>query len=234
LKLLAWNIRHGGGSRAAAIANAILSHSVDVALLSEFRRQSRQSLEPQLEDAGLKLVAPDALNSINHVAMFSKTTCALNTPSPDIGHRWVEAVPTNGITIVGLHIPGSTDRKAGFSKAGYWDKVLRLAANNITGDAIIVGDLNTGLHRIDEAGKTFTCERAFKALGDLGFVDAWRHCNPGANDRTWYSAKGNGFRLDHAFISPSLVPRLASCRYSHSERESGLSDHSPLLLEIRE
>jgi exodeoxyribonuclease-3 len=54
---------------------------------------------------------------------------------------------------------------------------------------------------------------------------------------TWYSklkggARGNGFRLDHAFATPSLVPRITTCRYSHVVREAEISDHSIMIVEI--
>jgi len=49
---------------------------------------------------------------------------------------------------------------------------------------------------------------------------------------TDYFIPSNGFRVDHAFATPSLVPRVNGCWYSHAERESGTSDHSMLIVEI--
>ena len=43
----------------------------------------------------------------------------------------------------------------------------------------------------------------------------------------------NGFRLDHAFLSPSLAPRLLGARYDHTTREGGASDHSALVVDLR-
>jgi len=40
--------------------------------------------------------------------------------------------------------------------------------------------------------------------------------------------KGNGFRIDHAFFSSAPAKRAGVVRYSHAEREAGLSDHSVL------
>jgi exonuclease III len=40
------------------------------------------------------------------------------------------------------------------------------------------------------------------------------------------------WRIDHAFVSPPLADAVRSCRYSHAEREQGLSDHSMLINEI--
>jgi len=40
------------------------------------------------------------------------------------------------------------------------------------------------------------------------------------------------FRIDHAFLSDGLAERAGPIRYSHEERLAGLSDHSPLILEL--
>ena len=44
--------------------------------------------------------------------------------------------------------------------------------------------------------------------------------------------EGEGFRIDHAFVSRPLVAALRSCEYSHQERHANLSDHSLLALTI--
>lgn len=55
---------------------------------------------------------------------------------------------------------------------------------------------------------------------------------------TWYSkfkggARANGCRLDHAFATPSLRPRVTLCRYSHVERDAGVTDHSMVMVEVK-
>ena len=100
---------------------------------------------------------------------------------------------------------------------------------------IFIGDLNTGA-RID--GQGFVCAEHFGRMSDeLRWIDLWRAFNGNAKEYSWYSKrKGgvdrNGFRVDHAFASPALWRRVVSCRYSHSEREARISDHSVLLVEI--
>jgi len=41
-----------------------------------------------------------------------------------------------------------------------------------------------------------------------------------------------GYRLDHALISPALLPRVVDVQYSHAERGKGMSDHSGLVLQL--
>ena len=40
------------------------------------------------------------------------------------------------------------------------------------------------------------------------------------------------YRLDHALVSPPLLPRVCDVHYSHAEREAGISDHSSLIVEL--
>lgn len=77
---------------------------------------------------------------------------------------------------------------------------------------------------------------ALRQVVDVGLDGYVAASQPGITEWTWYSkrkggARGNGFRLDHAFATPSLAPRI-SCRYSHVEREAGISDHSIMIVEI--
>ena len=68
----------------------------------------------------------------------------------------------------------------------------------------------------------------------MGWVDAWRDRNPEGREFTWFSPRPdqNGFRLDHAFLSPTLASRLRDVRYDHSTRESHASDHSALVVDL--
>ena len=88
-----------------------------------------------------------------------------------------------------------------------------------------------------EGGDRFAIAEHFGKLSACGWTDMWRHHNPGTTEWTWYSTlkggvRGNGFRLDHCFATPSLRPRVRSCRYSHTQREAGISDHAIVIAEV--
>jgi len=68
-------------------------------------------------------------------------------------------------------------------------------------------------------GETDTCTAATGGSCSSGYPEQ-------------YSTRGNGFRIDHAFLSAALVGRAGAIRYSHDERLTGLSDHSVLLLDL--
>jgi exonuclease III len=123
------------------------------------------------------------------------------------------------------------------AKVRFWETVLQAAEPRLDEPFLLVGDWNTGAHRLDEKGKTYVCAEHFLKLAAMGWTDLWRDHNPGATEWTWYStlkggARGNGFRLDHAFATPSLRPRVTACRYSHVEREARISDHSVVIVDI--
>jgi exonuclease III len=95
---------------------------------------------------------------------------------------------------------------------------------------VLIGDFNIGL-KSDCQGSTLTFSDKFNEFFDTyGWKDLWRSRNE-ATEYSWYSAAGNGFRIDHAIGSPDLLP-VQDCKYSHREREEKLSDHSMLLLQI--
>ena len=84
----------------------------------------------------------------------------------------------------------------------------------------------------DEPGAIDKCAYFMDRVAELGFCDLWRHRYPDGREFSWYSHRGNGFRIDHAFLSPALARRAGTVRYSHDERLAGLSDHSALILEL--
>lgn len=184
--------------------------------------------------------------SDNGLCVLSRTPMLRTRPCPAPPEdlvRWLDIdLPEHGVGFALLHIlcsvPKLKDIRRGESKTRFWNAVLRAAEARLNEPFMFVGDFNTGLHRIDETGKTFVCAEHFGNLSGIGLIDLWRHHNPGGTEWTWFSklkggARGNGFRLDHAFATPSLHSRVTSCRYSHTEREAGFSDHSVLIVEMK-
>jgi exonuclease III len=245
MKLLTWNIRHGGGARLARIVEEIAAHDADVIALTEYRTGPGRELCIELSDRGWPHVeTTGGIGNANGIAVFSRTPVRRSRPfsaAPEQRLRWLDVdLPEYGFGLSVLHIMAAgSSRKhpANIAKARFWDAVLLAAEAQRQDSRLLVGDWNTGAHRVDEAGRTFVCSEHFLKLSEIGWTDLWRHHNPGLNEWTWYStlkggARGNGFRLDHAFSTPVLLPRISSCRYSHREREAGISDHSMMLVEI--
>lgn len=233
MRVLSWNIRHGGSpGRDASILAALVAHDADIVILSEYRT-GRPTLRSGLEGRGWTWTyAAEAGATTNVVLVASKRPLlvALSAHQPAARHRWVEVeVPVSNLRLLGVHIPGSNDR---WDKRAFWEATLSYAMENAERQALIIGDLNTGLPA-DAQGTPFTLSGSFAQLSTLGWVDLWRDFHAGRpTEFTWYSTAGNGFRVDHAFASPALRPHVREARYSHAERLTSASDHSILTVDI--
>jgi exodeoxyribonuclease-3 len=229
-RLLAWNIRQGGGARLAAIAAAVARHDADAVVISEYRGG----------DSGLRLRAALAALGYNH----------FSTPAPSPGGNGVliaaclpliehpafsadlpepcrlVAVEIGAVLLCGVYMPNL------LKKVPYWQRLIDSLALQAGRAALAIGDFNTCRAYLDEAGAIDATAHFMDKIEAIGFCDLWRRRNPETREFSWYSTRGNGFRIDHAFLSPALEARARHIRYSHEERLSGLSDHSPLILEI--
>jgi exonuclease III len=97
---------------------------------------------------------------------------------------------------------------------------------------IVAGDYNTGINYVDQKGNSFWYEDALKNMETVGMKDAFRHINGSVLEYSWYSHQENGYRYDHTYVAEALLPIVKNCYYLHEYREDGLSDHSPMLLEL--
>ena len=57
----------------------------------------------------------------------------------------------------------------------------------------------------------------YSKLQDSGLIDAFRELHPEAKEYSWVGRSNDGYRFDHSFVSPDLLPKLKDCRYLHEE-----------------
>lgn len=230
LRLLAWNIRQGGGSRLPAIAEALIRHDADVLVLSEYRGgDSALRLREMLERLGYRYVtAPLPPAGKNGVLIAARrrfrahNVLSDSLPEP---YRLVH-VEIGRLSLCGVYMPNL------LAKVPYWEAVVASLVGRIDGHALAIGDFNTCRAYVDEPGAIDRTAYFLDRIDEIGFCDLWRRRYPEGREFSWYSTRGNGFRIDHAFLSPILAARAGPVRYSHEERLGGLSDHSPLILEL--
>ena len=231
VKVLCWNIRAGGGKRVPRIVEELAAHDADVIALTAFRDAPGRELRRELSARGWDFVeTTNPEGNGNGIAVFSRTPVEV-TRRRD---RWLEVLlPECGFGLGVLQVMAASGAKhaSGIAKKRFWDEILDAAEERLQEPALLMGHWNTGAHGVDEKGKTFICAEQFERLSTIGWTDLWRRSNPGATEWTWRS-RLNGFRVDHAFASPALLPRVESCRYSHAEREAGVSDHSITVVEL--
>ena len=244
MRLLSWNIQHGGGSRILRIVEELSAYDPDVVAVTEYRTTPGIALRAAMKDRGLPFCeTTNPPGNRNGIAVFSRTPPNLKPcPAPAESQvRWLDIeLPEYGFGVSILHImaAGSGMKSpCNLAKISFWNAVLRAAEGRLHEPQLLIGDWNTGAHRLDESGKTFICSEHFARLSAMGWTDMWRHHHPGTTEFTWYSkfkggVRANGFRLDHAFATPTLRPRVSSCRYSHIERDAGVTDHSMVIVDV--
>jgi exodeoxyribonuclease-3 len=229
MRLLAWNIRQGGGSRLARIADALARHEADILVLSEYRGgEAAGRLRAALALLGYRYAtAIDPPPGRSGVLIAAR--CAFRDHGP-VGFGLPEPYRMVGVEfpafrLVGIYMPNL------LAKIPYWETLI--ATLGATGrHALAVGDFNTCRPYLDEAGAIDKCAHYMDRIAEIGFCDLWRHRNPERREYSWFSTRGNGFRIDHAFLSDALAARTSAIRYSHAERLAGISDHSPLILDL--
>ncbi len=251
LRLLSWNILHGGGPRRTpGIVLTLLDHRPDVVVLTEFRRTFGGQIAGVLADHGLRhQLSTNPAPACNGILIASRHPLlpgeraprvrAFDPRDPDrclgFEHRWLDArIPSLDLHLTAVHIPDARrhDAPALARKSAYWHQLLRLARARTDRRHVICGDFNTGRHGLDEPGRTFSCTPLLGSLATLGFVDAWRALHADAPAFSWFSPAGTGFRLDHAFLSPACAHLLTRAGYDDHARAQGLSDHAAMLLEL--
>lgn len=244
MRIVAWNIRAGGGERAAAIARQLHRWDADVVALSEFRATPPSlALARTLAARGLthQILTADpkqpALNALLVAARWPLTRIRLRG-APTEPSRWIAAgidapVP---LTIGAMHVPNRVTGR----KYPFLDAVHACAKRWRLGPALFVGDTNSGRRGIDEEVPAFNAQEEgwIDALARCGWCDAFRHLRGDARAYTWYSPNGrNGFRIDQAFVNSALVTRLKDAAYvwggaTRGHRRARLSDHAALLIDL--
>jgi exodeoxyribonuclease III len=229
---------HGGGRRIPQLAAALLAHTPDICVLAESRSSGTPALLELLEAGGLNHHrATDMPARKNGVLVASRMPLDL-LPAPEgaaFARRWLRVRPAGqGFELVACHVPPKISIGED-AKRAFWTALLAYARTARDRPAMIAGDLNTGAPYRDEHRATLYSADQFLELAPLGWVDAWRRFHgPDRKEWSWVypRRRSYGYRLDHAFCSPPLAGRLTGCRYSHDERDRGLSDHSLLLVDF--
>jgi exonuclease III len=226
MRIVAWNIRAGGGRRSGAIARQLARWQPDIVALSEFRgTPPSRALAAALAADGLahQLTTTDrrrpARNALLVAARWPVRRLRLRA-APCEPCRWLAAVSGR--------------------KYPFLDAVLTCARRWRRGPALLLGDTNSGRRGIDEETAAFSVreEGWIDALAACGWRDGFRHLQADARAYTWYSPNGrNGFRIDQAFVNASLLASIKGVTYTwagaaRKRRRDILSDHAALLVDV--
>ncbi|GAA4462477.1 endonuclease/exonuclease/phosphatase family protein [Nibrella saemangeumensis] len=224
MKLLNWNICHGGAKNLNAISEAIAKHNPDVVVLTEFRNgMSGQQLLKNLKDLGLEHhTKAEALPNDNSVVIASRwigTDALIEVPAAL--QKYVTATKIGDVTIIGTFCAREDVGKNffGFLSAlqnGYRPKLT----------------LATGDFYFGPKGSNPRNYNQLQPLWNAGWKDIWKRDNPDKTLWSYRSSAGGVSRPDHIVATEDLAPRIKRSWYSLNELDNKLSDHAPMLAEI--
>ncbi len=240
MRILFWNIKHGGGSRAGRIVEQILEWNPDIVALAEFRgTQPSRSIAKSLYDEGyihqLSTVNPDepTWNALCLASRYELTQVSVEgAPEPDLYWLLAQIESISHIHIGVVHAPWSIY----LGRLEYYEALLNVAQNWQLGPGVIIGDLNSGINGIDEETENSLeyNHSVMKPLDVAGWRDPFRVLHPDVCAPTWFSPYGNGYRLDQTFVNDELGQRVTVCDYDWGPSGEGgnLSDHAAILLDF--
>ncbi len=233
--MLSWNILQGGGTRAAAIAGAVVRHRPDIVTLQEFRNGSGADvILSALRACGLRHIHTEVTQSAREHAILIASRFGFDAGPfmPDGGDQdsILEASFHSDdlgfpLTLLAVHFPQKEPQVPLFRQ------LIKDTPSLLGGETLLIGDLNCGIPFADSVTKTFFATDYLQDMLARGWVDSWRSRNPNAVEYTWISAvKKHGFRYDHALASKSFDARITDINYNHTLREEATSDHSAIIL----
>jgi exodeoxyribonuclease III len=228
----ALNIRAGARTHAAGLCRYLDSLRPDTVLLTEWRNNAGgRTFVSWAEGQGMSHVALTDRCTLNGVFLASPDPFATESATPtaqSAGCLMLARFPW--VTLLACYFPPPR------AKAAFFDRCLELAAQHRAAPFLLASDLNTGnqlADRSEGAGKFYCSDPFDHLLSSGGLSDLWRLRNGVSREWTWRSSKGNGFRIDHAFGDGAFIAAVtAICTYDHRARETGLTDHSAVVVRI--
>ena len=227
LKIISWNIQQGGGKRVYPIIQSLIDSLAHIIVISEFRNnKSGKLIKENLQRAGYVFqYITEASPNRNSIFIASKVT-----GEPRFFRQYDPNFPDNimaldfePFSLVGMYLPHK-------KKHILFDLLIEEAQKEKP--SIMVGDFNTGKNFMDQKKSSFWYTDKLEQLESTGMIDAFRHKQGNIREYSWFSHQGNGYRYDHTYIDEMLIPVVSACYYLHEWREKGLSDHSPMVLEL--
>jgi exodeoxyribonuclease III len=246
LRLMVFNAQHASPGRARRQAGWIATQGdADVVVITEVSAgPGGLGLVQALSEQGYSSVlAPEPAVPDYRTVLASRGPCL--TPVPDglgaFPHRGPAAAVDLGgqvIGLLGLYVPSrGPQQRRNQNKRTFQQAVTAVLPGFIAGfpgPVIVAGDLNVvEPGHIPHLPVFGGWEYAFyRSFADAGMADAYRLTHPDGDDHSWFGRSGNGYRIDHMFITGHHRELIRGCGYLHAPRRQGLTDHAAMTLDL--
>src|SRR5450631_1949617 len=254
MKIASWNV-NSIRARMDHVTAWLKQHEPDVLLVQELKATEFPALV--FQGLGYESVAVTQ-KAYNGVAVLSRLpmetiSTTLAGDEADSHARYLE-MTIEGIRVVNIYLPNGnpigTDKF--LYKLAWMDRLINnMSAWRREGLPVLVGgDFNVIPEDIDCHKPASWIRDAlfqpeprarYRALLDLGYVDAFRSLHPEESGQfTFWDyfrqafEHNRGIRIDHFLLSPALADRLVSCEIDRGPRaQLRPSDHTPIIVELR-
>jgi exodeoxyribonuclease-3 len=259
MRIATWNV-NSIKQRLEHLAEFLKTSEPDVVCLQELKCVDEAFPRLEVEALGYN-VATHGQKAYNGVAILSKrpledVRCGLPGDDGDDHARYIEAVistASGAVRVASIYLPNGNP--IGTPKFPYklaWLDRLTVHARELLKleeNLVLCGDFNVIPEPKDAADPALWVNDAlfqpetrarFRALLDLGFIDAVRACNDQAGIYTFWDyqagafQRNNGIRIDHLLLSPQAQDKLQSAAIRKDVRGwEKPSDHVPVMVDLR-
>jgi endonuclease/exonuclease/phosphatase family metal-dependent hydrolase len=243
LRLVSYNIQHGGRGRERAIARVISALEPDVVLLQE--ASAPQAVEAIARAAAMPEWGSRAGQSLGFLSRLPITYASWTKPRVS-RHAFIEIQPGGtawrlfGVHLSAVHAAWTEQRRRYEMRA-----LLTAIRAHQHGPHALAGDFNTlapgewldvwklpaRLRALVWMSGGAIRWRTIQAILDAGYVDAFRYQQPDVIGHTFPTWDPH-VRLDYLFVPAPFVGGVTTCRVAVSDEARDASDHYPLFSEL--
>jgi exodeoxyribonuclease-3 len=252
MRVITLNVNGIRSAAAKGLFPWLAQQQADVVCLQEVRAQEHQLAGHDIDLPGYHTAYyPAQRPGYAGVAVYSRAAPqqlqrGIGVREFDDEGRYLEA-QFPGVSVISLYLPsGSSGPERQASKDRFLKAFLPhlRALKRKRRHYILCGDWNIAHRPIDlknwkgnlKNSGFLPHERAWlDALFDeVGYVDAFRSVNPGPDEYTWWSNRGQawaknvGWRIDYQITSPGLAGAARRAQIYKAQR---FSDHAPLIMD---
>jgi exodeoxyribonuclease-3 len=237
LQILTLNVASPSISRAERQLQWLGERSEQVFVLTEVGHGTgSELLADRMQAAGWAVCAPAIEGGERGVMICSRIATDL-APMPALDylpHR-AQKVLLGGVELIGVYAPSRDESAEKIArKRRFLAELLTALSEREPIRMVLIGDLNI-VERTGRGVERVFQEWEYELYEDLparGWADAYRLLHPNRVEVSWADTEGGGYRFDHTIITGDLREPLLRCEYVHETRETELSDHSAMILEL--